>query len=107
MSSSKSRRSFSAEQKVEIVRRHLVDKVTVSELCETYDIQPSVYYSWQTALFAQGTAAFEKVDRSRPTRERQLQAQVEKLAEVVQRKDRVIAQISEEYVTLKKECGEL
>ncbi len=32
--SSRSRRQFTGQQKVEIVKRHLLDGITVSELCE-------------------------------------------------------------------------
>jgi transposase-like protein len=37
------RRKFTTDQKVAILRRHLVDKVPVSDLCEEYKIQPSVH----------------------------------------------------------------
>ncbi|MCG8556059.1 MAG: transposase [Proteobacteria bacterium] len=40
------RRNHTAEQKAVIVRRHLADKVPVSDLCDEYKIQPSVFYSW-------------------------------------------------------------
>jgi transposase len=43
MSQSK-RRHFTAEQKGEILRRHLGDKVPVSDLCDEYGIQPSLLY---------------------------------------------------------------
>ena len=33
------RRKYTTEQKVAIIRRHLVDKVPVSDLCEEYKIQ--------------------------------------------------------------------
>jgi transposase len=35
----RSRRQLSTEQKVAIVRRHLVDKVSVSDLCNEYKLQ--------------------------------------------------------------------
>jgi transposase-like protein len=38
------RRNFTAEQKVAIVRRHLIDKAPISELCEEFQIQPTQYY---------------------------------------------------------------
>ena len=41
------RRNFTAEQKATIVRRHLSDKVPVSDLCDEYGIQPSMFYQWQ------------------------------------------------------------
>jgi len=44
------RRTFSSEQKAAILRRHLVDKVPVSNLCDEYQIQPSLFYGWQRQL---------------------------------------------------------
>ncbi|WP_146658476.1 transposase [Enhygromyxa salina] len=41
----KNRRRFTPEQKAEIVRRHMVDKVPVSDLCDEYGLQPSVFHS--------------------------------------------------------------
>ena len=51
--SKKTRRSFTADQKAAIVRRHLVDKVPVSNLCDEYGIQPSMFYNWQKVLVDQ------------------------------------------------------
>lgn len=42
MSKKRSRRHFTTEQKVEILRRHMVDKVPVSDLCNELGLQPSV-----------------------------------------------------------------
>jgi transposase len=45
MSSSKRSRShFTTEQKVAILKRHMVDKVPVSDLCNEENLQPSVFY---------------------------------------------------------------
>jgi transposase-like protein len=47
MSSSKrSCRHFTTEQKVAILKRHMVDKVRVSDLCNEENLQPSVFYQW-------------------------------------------------------------
>jgi len=48
------RRQFTGQQKVEIVKRHLVDGVAVSTLCEEYKIQPTQFYTWQKQLFENG-----------------------------------------------------
>ena len=45
--SKQTRRRFSPEQKAVVVRRHLVDKVPVSDLCDESKIQPSMFYAWQ------------------------------------------------------------
>lgn len=43
----KRRRQFTPEEKATILRRHLADKVPVSDLCEEYHIQPTLFYLWQ------------------------------------------------------------
>ena len=106
--SKKKRRSYSANEKAVILRRHLADKVPVSELCEEYKLQPSVFYNWQRQLFDNLETAVEATaGRQRRTRETALERKVVVLEERLARKDSVIAEISEEYVVLKKELGEL
>ena len=51
-------RQFQAGEKVSILRRHLIEKVTVSDLCDEHKISPSVYYRWQTQFFEGGEKAF-------------------------------------------------
>ncbi|WP_373061488.1 transposase [Gemmatimonas sp.] len=41
------RRSFTAEERAPILRRHLADKIAVSDLCDEYKIQPSLLYVWK------------------------------------------------------------
>lgn len=101
----KKRRSFTAEQKAAILRRHHVDKVPVSQLCEEEGLQPSVFYYWQKQAFENLEVALEA--RGRPdAKEKALAAENEKLRARLARKDHVIAVISEDYVALKKELGE-
>lgn len=104
----KSRRHFTAEQKAAIVRRHLVDKVPVSDLCDELKIQPSMPYTWQKAVVDGAARAFEApAERGRgSTRESELSKRIEQLEAKLAKKDAIIAEISEEYVTLKKELGE-
>jgi transposase-like protein len=105
------RRKHTNEQKAEILRRHLVDKVAVSDLCDEYKIQPSVFYGWQKQLMDNLATAVEATSgqsqRRAQTKDRELTKKVKKLEADLQRKEHVIAEISEEYVALKKELGEL
>ena len=108
--STSERRQFTAELKAEIVRRHLVDRVPVSDLCDEYKIAPSLLYSWQRVVLEQMAQVLEhgsrrngKADAAQANRDKQKVASLEaKLA----RKDEVIAEISADYVRLKKELGE-
>ena len=64
----KERKHFTPEEKVAILRRHLVDKVPVSELCEELSLRPTVFYRWQKELFENGAAAFQSQERPHPSR---------------------------------------
>ena len=109
MSSSKPRRSFTADQKAAILRRHLVDKVPVSDLCDEYKIQPSLFYLWQRQLMENLSSALENGRGSRKSdrREQELRKRLAELESKVTKKDGVIAELMEEYVALKKKLGEL
>ena len=103
--SKKSRgRHRTPEQKADMLRRHLVDKVPVSEMCDEHDLQPSVFYDWLRQLFENAPTALGAPRTS--SREQELEQKVAALEQKLARKDGVIAEISAEYVKLKKELGE-
>jgi transposase len=54
----KERKHFTPEEKVAILRRHLLDSVPVSELCEELSLRATVFYRWQKELFENGATAF-------------------------------------------------
>jgi len=99
------RRQFTTEQKIALLRRHLIEGVAVSKLCEEEKIQPSVFYHWQQLLFDNASRAFERPQDTGKTVK--LEQKISSLEKRLSRKDEVIAEISEEYVKLKKELGEL
>lgn len=104
--SKKRRRHFASEEKATILRRHLTDKVPVADLCEEYKLQPSVFYQWQRQLLDNAARALEP-QRGSSSREKKLADRVEALEDKLRRKDGVIAEISAEFVKVKKELGEL
>jgi transposase-like protein len=106
--SKRSRRNRTTEQKVTILREHLVDKVPISEVCEKNELQPSVFYQWQRQVYDNLGAALTGPTPEGPTkREKQLAAEVAELKAKLAKKDGVIAEIAAEYTALKKELGEL
>ncbi len=40
----RSRRNFTSEQKAEALRRHLVERVPISQICNEMSLQPSVFH---------------------------------------------------------------
>ncbi len=105
MSEKQQRRTFSGGQKVAIVKRHLIDGVPISELCEEHHIQPTLFYQWQRQLFENGAAAFERKGKPKPsTAEKR---RIAKLETKLATKNEVIAELMEENVKAKKANGEL
>jgi len=100
----KERRHYTAEEKVAILRRHLLDKVAVSDLCEELGLQPTVFYRWQKEFFENGAAAFQ--GQGRPDRQAE-QQRIEFLEKKIQTKDEVLAELMAEHIALKKSLGEL
>jgi len=101
----KERRTFTAEEKVAILRRHLLDGAPVSDLCDKHGLNPTVFYHWQKVFFENATAAFDR-RKDGGARERKLTQQVEALTAKLARKDEVIGEIMADQVRLKKSLGE-
>jgi transposase len=102
----RTRRHFTSEQKAALLKRHHLEKVPISDLCDEHKLQPSVVYTWQRQFFEHAAAAFEVPKPGVSSREKQLEAKIAQLEAKLAKKDAVIAEISEEYVKLKKEIGE-
>lgn len=100
----KQRKHYTAEEKVSILRRHLLEGVAVSSLCDELGLQPTVFYRWQKEFFENGAAAFQSNGRSHHPAE---QERIEFLEKKIQRKDEVLAELMAEHIALKKELGEL
>jgi transposase len=102
----KERHNYTPQEKVAILRRHLVEKQPVSEICEKHNLQPNVFHRWMKEFFENGAAAFEPQNGSKKHQDKQ-QQRIEKLEEKLRKKDAVMAELLEEYVIVKKSLGEI
>ena len=100
----KQRKHYAPEEKVAILRRHLLDKETISRLCDELGLQPTVFYRWQKGFFENGASAFEQ---KRPSNNSAEQERIAYLERKIQTKDEVLAELMAEHVAIKKEIGEL
>src|SRR6266700_5393215 len=100
----KQRKHYTPEEKVAILRRHLLDKEPISKLCDELGLQPTVFYRWQKAFFENGAAAFEQ--KARPNHSAD-QARITYLEKKIQTKDEVLAELMAEHCGSKKTVGEL
>jgi transposase-like protein len=55
----KQRKHYTPEERVAILRRHLLDKEPISKLCDELGLQPTVFYRWQKEFFENGAVCGE------------------------------------------------
>ena len=99
------RRHFSGPEKVAALKRHLVEKVPVSDLCDELGIAPNLFYRWQKEFFENGHAAFDNGRKAKGVEDAK-ERKIEQLEAKLQRKNEVLGELMEEHVQLKKELGE-
>jgi len=104
-SNGRQRRHFTPQQKVALVKQHLLEGVPISDLCDQHQITPTQFYQWQKQLFEHGADAFER--KGRPAGPAPQERQIQQLQAKLATKNEVIAELMEENVHLKKVAGAL
>jgi len=102
----KPRRHFSGAEKVAILKRHLLDKVPISNLCDELQLYPNQLHSWLKEFFENGHAAFDNGRKSKAVDDAQ-QRKIDKLEATLTRRNDVLIELMEAHTELKKSLGEL
>ena len=89
---------------MQILHRHLIEHVPISDLCEGYGLKPNLVYRWQKNLFENATQVFENPHKKR--NEDTFDERIEALQQKLAQKDSIIIQLVEDYVQLRKRLGE-
>jgi len=99
------RRHFTGAEKVQILKRHLLEKVPVSDLCDELDLYPTQVYGWLKEFFENGQAAFDTGRRAKADTDAKDRT-IAQLRSKLQQKNEVVAELAEAYTSLKKTLGE-
>ena len=100
------RRKFQDSEKVAILKRHLVEKVPVSDLCDEHKLYPNQFYDWLKRFFENGHLAFAQ-GRKPKADEQGKDRKIEQLETKLTRKNEVLAELMEAHCELKKSLGEI
>jgi len=101
----KQRRHFAGTEKVAILKRHLVDKVPISDLCDELGLYPNQLYGWLKDFFENGQAAFDNGRKTKAV-DNAKDKKIEQLEAKLTRKNEVLAELMEEHTQLKKSLWE-
>jgi transposase-like protein len=100
------RRHLTPQEKIAALKRHLLEGVPVSTICDQLGIAPTLFYRWQKELFENGHALFEN-GRMAKAIEDAKDEKIQKLEAKLTRKNEVMAELMEAHTQLKKDLGEL
>jgi len=100
------RRHLTPQEKIAALKRHLLEGVPVSTLCDQLGIAPTLFYRWQKELFENGHSLFENGRKAKAVEDAN-QARIQQLEAKLTRKNEVIAELMEALTDEKKRNGEL
>jgi transposase-like protein len=101
---SEKRRHFSPEEKVGILKKHLLEKVPVSALCDQHGIHPTMFHRWLKEFFEGGALVFQRVKANGSNK---FEKRISHLEQKLTQKNEVLSELMEEHVKLKKSLGEI
>lgn len=96
------RKRYSAEKKVSILREHLEKNISIADICEKYRIHPNQLYRWKKEFFENAVEIFS-TKRGRKKKDTTTIELVNKIKE----RNEVIAELLQENLKLKKFSGEI
>ena len=97
------RRCWNADEKIGIIRKHLL-KVKMVDTCDENGIHPVVFSNWLKQVLEAGRDALAGMNKKESKKKDRL---IEKYEKELERKNRIIAELSGEIIDLKKESGEI
>ena len=100
----RSRRTFTLQEKATIVLRFLTDKIPVSDLCDEFELRPTQIYAWQKQLTDNAALVFQKPCQSTKQTDA-IDRKIIALETKIQQGNEVGARLLYEHVQLKKELG--
>ncbi len=99
------RRHLTPPEKIAALKRHLLENVPVSTLCDELGIAPTLFYRWQKELFEYGHTLFEN-GRAAKAVDNAKDEKIQKLEAKLQKKNEVMAELMEALTEEKKRNGE-
>jgi len=100
------RRHLSPQEKIAALKRHLLEGVAVSNICDELGIAPTLFYRWQKELFENGHTVFDNGRKAKAVEDAKDQ-KIQQLQAKLARKNEVMAELMEAHTQLKKDLGEL
>ena len=103
--SKQKRRRFSGKDKIQILKRNLLEGEAISDICKAEKISPAQFYQWQKLLFEGGESVFDSKKARTSQLDRRDQT-IQELEAQIAHKNEVLSDAVEALVTAKKLSGD-
>jgi transposase-like protein len=99
----KTKKKYTNEDKIKILREHLENNVPMSELSEKYGVAPSAIYLWKKLLFENSSQSLnKKTNKREEKRKSALEHRIAELESTLAIRESLISELLLENVDLKK-----
>lgn len=98
------RRHLNPQEKIAALKRHLLEGVPVSTICDELGIAPTLFYRWQKELFENGHSLFQNGRVAKAAEDANVQ-KIQQLEAKLQKKNEVMAELMEALTEEKKRNG--
>ena len=98
------RRHLNPQEKIAALKRHLLEGVPVSTICDELGIAPTLFYRWQKELFENGHTLFENGRAAKAVDNANVE-KIQKLEAKLQKKNEVMAELMEALTEEKRRNG--
>lgn len=99
-----SKKRYSAQEKVHILRDWLEHGRVASDISEAYNVSLGVLYQWRKHLFEDGFVVFEN-KRSETRQKKEVEDRIRELEATLAVRENVISELASEVIELKKKTS--
>ena len=99
------RRHLNPQEKIAALKRHLLEGIPVSTICDDLGIAPTLFYRWQKELFENGHTLFQNGRAAKAVDDANVK-KIQQLEAKLVRKNEVMAELMEALTEEKKRNGE-
>lgn len=98
----KSKKRYTSEEKTMILREHLENGETISDLAEKYSIHPNAIYKWKKQLFESAADSFSRKSKKQSQKQSMADKRIAELERLLAVRESLITELVEDNIALKK-----
>lgn len=101
----KQKKRYTSEEKTMILREHLENQITVSDIAEQYGLHPNAIYKWKKQMFETAPENLSKSSRRTEKQQQQSERRIAELEQLLAKREALIAELVEDNINLKKKTS--